>query len=106
MPSACAIPWISHQRSGSALPVYLSSFARRGEKISAPPPGIDCRPRSEEHTSELQSLTNLVCRLLLEKKKLGRNLEVGGEDMAGRQAGEGMVCVADGGGGDRGLVIG
>src|SRR5258706_11994546 len=27
------------------------------------------RPRSEEHTSELQSLTNLVCRLLLEKKK-------------------------------------
>src|SRR5438046_3586223 len=37
---------------------------------------IGCRPsrrcsslRSEEHTSELQSLTNLVCRLLLEKKK-------------------------------------
>src|SRR5438093_2704768 len=27
------------------------------------------RIRSEEHTSELQSLTNLVCRLLLEKKK-------------------------------------
>src|SRR5262249_58191750 len=27
------------------------------------------RARSEEHTSELQSLTNLVCRLLLEKKK-------------------------------------
>src|SRR5438093_6566649 len=27
--------------------------------------------RSEEHTSELQSLTNLVCRLLLEKKKQG-----------------------------------
>src|SRR5262249_62378026 len=26
------------------------------------------RARSEEHTSELQSLTNLVCRLLLEKK--------------------------------------
>src|SRR5262249_56547068 len=33
----------------------------------------DCRQvfdlRSEEHTSELQSLTNIVCRLLLEKKK-------------------------------------
>src|SRR5438093_6420181 len=29
----------------------------------------DVRARSEEHTSELQSLTNLVCRLLLEKKK-------------------------------------
>src|SRR5258706_11099499 len=30
--------------------------------------------RSEEHTSELQSLTNLVCRLLLEKKKIKRNI--------------------------------
>src|SRR5438046_10414149 len=29
----------------------------------------DAVGRSEEHTSELQSLTNLVCRLLLEKKK-------------------------------------
>src|SRR5205814_6728515 len=28
-----------------------------------------CRARSEEHTSELQSLRHLVCRLLLEKKK-------------------------------------
>src|SRR5258706_3143591 len=39
----------------------------------APPPAACCRRRrcrrSEEHTSELQSLTNLVCRLLLEKKK-------------------------------------
>src|SRR5256885_2610694 len=37
-------------------------------------PGVICRPwlrpgRSEEHTSELQSPCNLVCRLLLEKKK-------------------------------------
>src|SRR5262249_62189983 len=31
--------------------------------------------RSEEHTSELQSLTNLVCRLLLEKKKKNENKE-------------------------------
>src|SRR2546430_11010276 len=34
--------------------------------------GDDCYPesaRSEEHTSELQSQSNLVCRLLLEKKK-------------------------------------
>src|SRR2546427_1342416 len=29
-------------------------------------------PRSEEHTSELQSQSNLVCRLLLEKKKRSR----------------------------------
>src|SRR5258706_10973587 len=28
------------------------------------------RPRSEEHTSELQALTNVVCRLLLEKKNI------------------------------------
>src|SRR6476619_8189588 len=32
-------------------------------------PTSGARLRSEEHTSELQSLTNLVCRLLLEKKK-------------------------------------
>src|SRR5688572_32228503 len=31
---------------------------------------IDGKARSEEHTSELQSQSNLVCRLLLEKKKL------------------------------------
>ena len=31
--------------------------------------GIQAASRSEEHTSELQSRTNLVCRLLLEKKK-------------------------------------
>src|SRR5256886_4223575 len=30
---------------------------------------LDARQRSEEHTSELQSQSNLVCRLLLEKKK-------------------------------------
>src|SRR2546425_5768515 len=30
---------------------------------------VAARPRSEEHTSELQSLAYLVCRLLLEKKK-------------------------------------
>src|SRR5437016_11812480 len=32
--------------------------------------------RSEEHTSELQSLTNLVCRLLLEKKKKKNNINI------------------------------
>src|SRR5205823_12413834 len=36
---------------------------------SASPNGSGCRVRSEEHTSELQSLAYLVCRLLLEKKK-------------------------------------
>src|SRR5256886_8130695 len=33
-------------------------------------------PRSEEHTSELQSQSNLVCRLLLEKKKKNTNHEL------------------------------
>src|SRR2546430_11498157 len=31
---------------------------------------LGCHTRSEEHTSELQSQSNLVCRLLLEKKKI------------------------------------
>src|SRR5260370_31554679 len=36
------------------------------------------RNRSEEHTSELQSHLNLVCRLLLEKKKKSRQYQSGG----------------------------
>ena len=39
-----------------------------GSKTGVVPP-LSANIRSEEHTSELQSLTNLVCRLLLEKKK-------------------------------------
>src|SRR5688572_32214362 len=35
-------------------------------------------PRSEEHTSELQSQSNLVCRLLLEKKKETQRNQLGG----------------------------
>src|SRR2546426_6830080 len=34
----------------------------------------EARARSEEHTSELQSPCNLVCRLLLEKKKINRHM--------------------------------
>src|SRR5256885_17254114 len=37
-------------------------------------PGPQTQQRSEEHTSELQSPCNLVCRLLLEKKKKKRQL--------------------------------
>src|SRR6266480_8117305 len=40
---------------------------RRG--VAAQPRVAQLVPRSEEHTSELQSHVNLVCRLLLEKKK-------------------------------------
>src|SRR5258707_11004338 len=39
------------------------------EKENAGATGLPPRPRSEEHTSELQSRQYLVCRLLLEKKK-------------------------------------
>src|SRR2546427_9346889 len=35
--------------------------------------GLARAPRSEEHTSELQSQSNLVCRLLLEKKKIRKH---------------------------------
>src|SRR5690606_42030448 len=36
--------------------------------VPVAPPDVDVLERSEEHTSELQSRENLVCRLLLEKK--------------------------------------
>src|SRR5256886_13278769 len=43
--------------------------ARRLEELSRSSRGLEGTTRSEEHTSELQSQSNLVCRLLLEKKK-------------------------------------
>src|SRR2546430_4520291 len=55
-----------------ALPISRAHAARRDD-----PAGVRRAPRrrarhrrSEEHTSELQSQSNIVCRLLLEKKKL------------------------------------
>src|SRR2546423_5846472 len=59
----------------STLFPYTTLFRSRPRHASAaaPPAGPTSRsarhPRSEEHTSELQSLAYLVCRLLLEKKK-------------------------------------
>src|SRR2546425_8266524 len=44
--------------------LFTTAFARGRDM-----PGIPGSGRSEEHTSELQSLAYLVCRLLLEKKK-------------------------------------
>src|SRR5215831_20817603 len=56
----------------STLFPYTTLF-RSGEKGACPDgltePSELPHPRSEEHTSELQSLRHLVCRLLLEKKK-------------------------------------
>src|SRR5437016_8103586 len=45
------------------------NIRRDGIKLDLPNSRLRRGNRSEEHTSELQSLTNLVCRLLLEKKK-------------------------------------
>src|SRR5260370_5862164 len=47
----------------------LSSASRETRRIAAPVGSSPTKLRSEEHTSELQSHLNLVCRLLLEKKK-------------------------------------
>src|SRR5690242_21401732 len=46
-----------------------AEHAQRREQCAQERHGDDAAPRSEEHTSELQSHVNLVCRLLLEKKK-------------------------------------
>src|SRR2546430_8813219 len=45
-------------------------FLMPGSRVAV----LTCRSRSEEHTSELQSQSNLVCRLLLEKKKKTENV--------------------------------
>src|SRR5437016_10910219 len=72
-----ALPISAQSRSSGPTPA--SSYARTA---------IDSlKPRSEEHTSELQSLTNLVCRLLLEKKKKARVAGLSpGADVAGPPA--------------------
>src|SRR6266699_5473824 len=60
-PRSTLFPYTTLFRS----PAASGSRARRRRNRL---PGQD-RPRSEEHTSELQSRPHLVCRLLLEKKK-------------------------------------
>src|SRR5580692_13006626 len=49
-----------------ALPIFFQSIWPHQRNCGGAPRSIH---RSEEHTSELQSQSNLVCRLLLEKKK-------------------------------------
>src|SRR5262249_60861459 len=59
-------------RTGDMLMTDRPHRPRRTRRHPARPISARARnwsTRSEEHTSELQSLTNLVCRLLLEKKK-------------------------------------
>src|SRR5438093_8769375 len=58
-------------RDGATFPIFITQQALAAVHDHCMPAdrGAAFGRRSEEHTSELQSLTNLVCRLLLEKKK-------------------------------------
>src|SRR5438132_4595816 len=58
--------------SGAAKPSRASPFSSRPRRFRGAAP--DHVVRSEEHTSELQSHSDLVCRLLLEKKNHTRHL--------------------------------
>src|SRR2546426_8585881 len=68
---------------------------RRGRQHRDLPPGCRLVSRSEEHTSELQSPCNLVCRLLLEKKKKSpRSCSTSPDGSTSR--GERVPCLAPG----------
>src|SRR2546427_9314686 len=58
----------SEQRRGAPYRVRRVGDAERGPGVT--PGAAERDVRSEEHTSELQSQSNLVCRLLLEKKNI------------------------------------
>src|SRR2546430_7386796 len=70
-PRSTLFPYTTLFRSppAPACSFHFSVFTpkRSSHTVSAPSPRIP--GRSEEHTSELQSQSNIVCRLLLEKKK-------------------------------------
>src|SRR5256885_5714381 len=78
-PRSTLFPYTTLFRSASLAPVCAFTY-RVSRKRSARPRRARCAcfgtcaaKRSEEHTSELQSPCNLVCRLLLEKKKNTRH---------------------------------
>src|SRR2546426_7649713 len=62
-----------HHRDPGFLPRCPGDVVRRRVRARETPIDLVDDPRSEEHTSELQSPCNLVCRLLLEKKKTNQN---------------------------------
>src|SRR2546430_6524906 len=68
----CALPISGRSSSGTAAISRRAAPVPRYSRDCWPPAACIVRSRSnrsEEHTSELQSQSNLVCRLLLEKKK-------------------------------------
>src|SRR5947208_13586386 len=66
-PTSTLFPYTTLFRSASSPPRPTAARRRRRASRTCCRPSI--RSRSEEHTSELQSPDQLVCRLLLEKKK-------------------------------------
>src|SRR5256885_5325137 len=69
-PRSTLFPYTTLFRSARNFMACLQIFLRGGGRINPPSGSVRGRSaRSEEHTSELQSPCNLVCRLLLEKKK-------------------------------------
>src|SRR5690606_42047877 len=79
-----ALPIYSKRRLVSRLPVCFSRFAGDEDPLSPFRANREMilQTRSEEHTSELQSRENLVCRLLLEKKKKIKNKQIEKIDQA------------------------
>src|SRR5438270_8293430 len=70
-PRSTLFPYTTLFRSGPVFRFDAEAFGQWTERF-ARFLGTG-RTRSEEHTSELQSQSNLVCRLLLEKKKTKKN---------------------------------
>src|SRR2546430_12089429 len=69
-PRSTLFPYTTLFRSTHNLGAQSSTLApSRGTALLSRRSPWGVRGRSEEHTSELQSQSNLVCRLLLEKKK-------------------------------------
>src|SRR5438309_9018092 len=71
-PRSTLFPYTTLFRSDPSHPARKST-AGRTARPDGPSVRRDRHPRSEEHTSELQSQFHLVCRLLLEKKKKYKN---------------------------------
>src|SRR2546430_13595194 len=68
-PRSTLFPYTTLFRSLDARGRLVRSFSSRQDSLTARDSlHTDSLKRSEEHTSELQSQSNLVCRLLLEKK--------------------------------------
>src|SRR2546427_7349539 len=73
-PRSTLFPYTTLFRSGGAAVIgAVAAAARLGLPVDVTGFVPATENRSEEHTSELQSQSNLVCRLLLEKKKKHHN---------------------------------